>query len=496
MIKSKSFFKKLKNINISINNLLEKNLNKLKLNNLIILARSNKIILTFVAVFVLSVSYLLIPTFFKQSEISKEFKLDLFEKLNLNFNFSKKLNYNIFPKPHFVIDDVEIFYNQQELSKVKNLKINISLKNLFSLKNIKIKDVIIENASFNLNKDNQNIFLKILQNNFKDFSLKILSSNIFFKNSKNEVLFINKILNMKYFYDSNDFKNKINSKNEIFNIPYEIEFFDDKDQKKIFTNVNINFLKLQIENELNYSKNINVGKSELIFQKSKSLITYKSNSKFLNFTFFDKLENPSFSYNGNFNFIPFYSNIIGTIQNFNTSYFLDSNNLLLQLIKTEIFNNKNVDFKLNISGKNILHNPNFVNINLYSKIQEGLIDIDDTNFKWKTFVDFKLSDSLVFVDNGELIIDAKLQINIKDYNEIYKVLLTPKKYRKKLKKIDLSFLYNFDQKIMKFTDIRIDKKYSQKINTTMRKIILKDTNMQNKIYLKNILNEAIKNYDG
>ena len=496
MIKSKSFFKKLKNINILINNLLEKNLNKLKLNNLISLARSNKIILTFVAVFVLSISYLLIPTFYKQSEISKEFKSDLFNQLNLNFNFSKKLNYNIFPRPHFTSYDVVIFDNEQELSKIKKLKIYVSPQNLYSIKNIKIKDVQIENASFSLNKNNQNTFLKILQNNFKDFSLKIFDSNIFFKDSKNEVLFINKIVSMKYYYDTNELKNKISSKNQIFNIPYEIEFLDDKDQKKMFTNLNINFLKLKIENELNYSQNITLGKAELIFEKSKSLITYKSNSKFVDFTFFDKLENPNFLYNGNLNFRPFYSTITGTAQKLNTSYFLNSNNLILQLIKTELFNNKNLDFKLNIFGKNILNNPNFININLYSRIQEGLIDIDDTNFKWKTFADFKLSDSLIFVDNGELVIDAKLQIYISDYNEIYKVLLTPKKYRKKFDKIDLNFQYNFDQKIMQLSDIKIDKKYNQKINAKMSKIILKDTNMQNRIYFKNILNEAIKNYDG
>ena len=348
MIKSKSFFKKLKNINILINNLLEKNLNKLKLNNLISLARSNKIILTFVAVFVLSISYLLIPTFYKQSEISKEFKSDLFNQLNLNFNFSKKLNYNIFPRPHFTSYDVVIFDNEQELSKIKKLKIYVSPQNLYSIKNIKIKDVQIENASFSLNKNNQNIFLKILQNNFKDFSLKIFDSNIFFKDSKNEVLFINKIVSMKYYYDTNELKNKIISKNQIFNIPYEIEFLDDKDQKKMFTNLNINFLKLKIENELNYSQNITLGKAELIFEKSKSLITYKSNSKFVDFTFFDKLENPNFLYNGNLNFRPFYSTITGTAQKLNTSYFLNSNNLILQLIKTELFNNKNLDFKLNI----------------------------------------------------------------------------------------------------------------------------------------------------
>ena len=65
------FVKYLKNISNLINNLLEKNLNKLNFKNLSNLLINNKIILTFVAVFVLFISYLLLPTFYKQSDISK-----------------------------------------------------------------------------------------------------------------------------------------------------------------------------------------------------------------------------------------------------------------------------------------------------------------------------------------------------------------------------------------------------------------------------------------
>ena len=31
---------------------------------------------------------------------------------------------------------------------------------------------------------------------------------------------------MKYFYDSNELKNGINSKHEIFNVPYELKIYD------------------------------------------------------------------------------------------------------------------------------------------------------------------------------------------------------------------------------------------------------------------------------
>ena len=77
-MRKKNFFSnKLKNINYLINNLLEKNLNKLKLVNLINFTLSQKIVLTFVALSILFVSYLLIPTFYKQSDVVKQLNNEL-----------------------------------------------------------------------------------------------------------------------------------------------------------------------------------------------------------------------------------------------------------------------------------------------------------------------------------------------------------------------------------------------------------------------------------
>ena len=83
MSKTNFFVKHLKNINNFINNLLEKNLNKLNFKNLSFLFKNNKIILTFVALFVIFISYLLLPTFYTSSDISKELNKELKNKLNL-----------------------------------------------------------------------------------------------------------------------------------------------------------------------------------------------------------------------------------------------------------------------------------------------------------------------------------------------------------------------------------------------------------------------------
>jgi len=496
MRKSNSFLKILKNTNHLINNQLEKNLNKLKFANLANIVRSNKIILTFVALVILFVVYLLQPVFFDQNQISKKLKGELIKKLNLDISFSKKLNYNLFPSPHFISKNSILTYQNRKLAEIKTIKIYVSSGNLFSSQNIEIKDVIINNANFNIDKENKNFFIKLLNNKFFENNLNIIDSNIFFRDLNKEILFINKISNLKYYYDQKELKNILYSENELFNINYKLKVFDDRIKKKIFSKLNIDLIKLQIENEYNYNGDIKKGEMQIIFNKLKSILNYETNQKFFNFKYFDKPNDYKFLFKGNFNLNPFYAAINGKTKIFNTSHFLNSNSLIVQLLKTEIFNNKNIDFELKINSSKIKNNSSFKNLKLNSKIKEGLIDFDNTRFEWKNYANFKLTDSLIYIKNGELILDSRMQIEIENVDQIYKFLLTPKKYRKVFKTINLNISYNFDQKTISLDDIRVDNKFDQNINKIISDLVLKDNNLQNKIYLKKILNKAIKSYSG
>ena len=496
MNKTNFFVKHLKNINNFINNLLEKNLNKLNFKNLSFLFKNNKIILTFVALFVVFISYLLLPTFYNQNNIANKLKNELQRKFDLNFKFSKNIKYNFFPKPHFIITDSKIFDNEKEISKISKLKIFISFDNLFSSKNIGAKDLILENANFHLNTKNYNFFVELLNRSFHDGDLKIYNSNVFFKSTEDDVLFINKIFKMKYYFDSKDSKNIFYSENEIFNIPFSVETFFSEDNKKNISKINFNLMKLNIENELIFENDKKIGKSKLNLNKIKRLLDYKIEKNSFNFRIFDKIDQPDFTYKGKFNFKPFFANLEGNLDEINLNHLFGNNAIVAQFLKTEIFNNKNIDLKVNINANSIYKNYNFKNIRLNSKIQEGLIDADKTKFEWKDIADFELLESLIFVRNGELVLDGKLKINLKDYNEVYKFLLTPKNYRNKIDQIDLNFTYNFDQKIAALNDIKIDNKINQNVNKILSNIIIKKDDLQNKIYFKNLLNDAIKSYAG
>ena len=496
MTKPNQFVKSLKNINKSINSLLEQNLNKLKFDNLKILASNNKIILSFVAVFVFFVSYLLLPTFYKQADISKELKNNLLSKLNLDFNFTQNLRYNFFPRPHFVSKDTFIIKNNRNIAEIDKIKIYVSLENLFSTKNIKINEVILDKTNFELNNNNYNFFTKILDNNFLNINLKIKNSNIFFRNKKKEVLFINKIKNLKYYYDINEFKNILYSENEIFNTPYSLKIINHKDEKKLYTKLNLELIGLKIENIHNYDDEIKSGSTTLNLKRNKSFVNYKGNKNFFEFSYYNDLDKKKFLYNGKLNFNPFYSTLEGTTEEIKTSYLFGTNAIIPELLRTSIFNSRNIDFKLNINANKIQNNRNFVNLFLKTKIQEGLIDIDDTQIEWKNNSTIKLTDTLIFVKDGKLFLDGKSQVNIKNVKNIYKFLLTPKNYRKKVKTIDFRFSYAFNEKVIILNDIIIDGKYNQKVNEKLNNIYFRGSDMQNKIFFKNMTNDLLKAYAG
>jgi hypothetical protein len=496
MNKHNYFVKIFVKINNFINSLLERNLNKLNAANLKKTLINNKIFLTIVLFVILFLSYLSIPNTFGQNQISAELKKDLLDKLNLEFNFEKKLNYKFLPRPHFTTNESSVIFNKDKISKINKLKIYVSLENLFSLKNIKVNDVIIEDANFNLNKNNYDFFTKLLDSNFEDLKLEILDSNIFYRNLDSDVLFINHIKSAIYIYDPKESKKILYSENNIFNLPYSVKLSNNEYEKKLSSKIKIESLNLQLENQSSYGEELKTGLSEINFSNLRSIVEYKEGKNYFEFRLFDKAQKSKFSYNGKLNFRPFHSYLEGSAMEINFSHLFSTNGIIKQLLKTEILNNKNIDFKLNISANKVKNFDNFTNIFLKSKIQEGLIDLDETKLSWKSYVNFNLTNSLIYIKNGKLILDANSEIDLINLDEVYKFLLTPKNLRKKINKMNINFTYSFDDKVIYINDISVDGVINENLNNNFNQILLKDNNLQNKIYFKKLLNDAIRSYVG
>ena len=231
-------------------------------------------------------------------------------------------------------------------------------------------------------------------------------------------------------------------------------------------------MKLQIENIYEYENDIKLGSAIIIYNKIKSSTNYKINKNLFEFNYYDKSDKKKFLYNGKFNLKPFYSTLEGNTKELNVSYLFGTNAIISELLKTEIFNNKNLEFRLNINANKIQNSRNFINLFLKSKIQDGLIDIDDTKVEWKDNSIIKLTNTLIFVKDGKLFLDGKSQINIKNVKNIYKFLFTPKNFRKKIKTIDFRFSYAFDEKVVILNDIIIEvQKSTVKSSADLKRLV-------------------------
>ena len=500
MSKHNFFANFLKKTNIFINSLLKKKLNKLNFlfekDKFLIFLSFKRAFMFLSALIVLVFSYLSIPNFYDTSNLINNVKNQLYKDLNIDFNLSEKFSYNLFPKPNFTFQEIKFLYQDKNFASIDEMKIYISISNLFTSNDIKIKKININKVNFDLNKKNYNFFVKLLNSNFSNFNLEIKNSNIFYRNIENEVLFINKIDQLKYYYDLKDNKNTFVANNEIFNIPYTVELKNHKDEKKILTKVNFDFLKLQVKNILSYKQIQKNGLIEFTYNKKKSEGTYQFNNNLFNFNYLNKSLGNNFKYKGAINLIPFFSEISGDIDIINLDKLFNPDTILVQLLKSELLNNKNLNINGIINAEQIIPFRDLNNLVFKFRIEDGLLDISETKFGWLDYVDFQIFDSLLYVKDNNLVLDGNISIDIHNSSEIYKFFQTPRNYRKEIKKIKFNFIYNFDQEITNLNNIEIDNLANPEVNNILGQFISKETILQNRIYFKSLINEAIKSYAG
>ena len=500
MSKHNFFAKFFKKTSIFINSLLKKKLNKLNF-----LFEKDKF-LTFLsfkrgfmflsALIVLTFSYLSIPNFYDTSNLINNIKNQLYKDLNIDFSLSEEFSYNLFPKPNLTFQEIKFLNQDKKFASVDEMKIYISFSNLFASNDIRIKNINLNKVNFDLNKKNYNFFVKLLNSNFSNFNLEIENSKIFYRNIENEVLFINKIDQLKYYYDLKDNKNTFVANNEIFNIPYTVELKNHKDEKKILTKVNFDFLKLQVKNILSYKQIQKNGLIEFTYNKKKSEGTYQLNNNLFNFNYLSKSLDNDFKYEGIINFIPFFSKISGDIDIINLNKLFNPDTILVQLFKSELLNNKNLNINVIINAEQIIPFRDLNNLVFKIRIEDGLLDISETKFSWLDYVDFQIFDSLLYVRDNNLVLDSNISIDIHNSSEVYKFFQTPRNYRKNINKIKFNFVYNFDQEITNLNNIEIDNLVNPEVNKILDQFISKDTILQNRIYFKSLINEAIKFYAG
>ena len=497
MNKQNSISKKFKQRFLSINNSIESYFNKFKSfksnfkkNNII---RNNRVFFGTAAVVILTLSYFLLPTLYNKDIIQVEIKNQILKKYNIDIKFDDKIRYGLLPKPHFVSKNSNIIRDKNNIANIGNLKIFISLNNLFAINKIEIKDLIFQETDFNFYKDDLNFFRDLLKTEPNENKIVIKKSNIFFKNDNDEILFINKIKSSKYYYDSNNLENILSAKIEIFKIPFRVTVKNDKFNKQIYTKLVSKLIRLNLENYISYENNdVLDGVLDFVLINKNTSVDYKINKNSLNFLSLDR-KNP---FKGNIDFKPFYFYANFNYTGLSTKNLFNKESILFDLIKSELFNNINLNINIDLNVNDITNIDELNDLFFKLNIEQGNISPSDSTIMWKDDLKITLVESLFAYDESDVNLIGKILIDIKDVNDFYRSFQIKKNFRKKIKQFQVDFNYNLNTKQISFDNVKIDKKSNENIDNFINNFNSQEKRIFNKITFKNFVNDFFKAYSG
>ncbi len=478
-----------------INNLLENYFNSLRRFILDVkrlrFDKNNRVFLTIVSIIFLTLIYFLIPTAYNKELIEKQIKNQIYQKYNLAIKFDNEVQYNFFPKPHFSSKDLSILNDQSKVGEVKNFKIFIEFKNFFNFNQIQTLDVIFDKAAFNIKKSDLSLFKNLLKTEPNRNKIKIKRSNVFFMNKDDEVLFINQINDSQFYYDIKNLKNVFFSKGKIFNVPYKLIIGNDKLNEILNFELVSKKLVLKIENRTDYKMEDDTGSLKISFKNKNNIFNYQIKKNTMDIF----LNDTNKTFKVSLEFKPFY-----LISNLNYQTFrirdLFSNPFFMEIFKSQILNNKNLNALMNFEVKNVYDIDRFSDLSLKLKIEDGNYNFSNSNIIWKENVKVLFSDAFLNFDKGKINLNGRTSFDVKDKDEFFKFFQIKKELRNNIEKIELDFNYDLNEEKITFDNLRIDNQSNKKIEEIISNFNSSNKRFLNKITFKNFVNDILLAYFG
>ena len=496
MQKHNLLIKKIKKQIFAINVSLENNFNKLKsLNPKNLKAkfdRYNKLFWVSGIFIIIVISYFLAPTAYDRPRTKQMIMDQIYNKYDFTIKFNEKITYSLLPRPHFKTKNLSIIKNERVIANVENFKIFISIDRLISFKNFEIKDIILNKTEFSFNKKDYNFFYKFLNVEPSKNQIIISNSKIFFYDEFNDVLFINKIADGKFYYDANNLQNVFLSKNEIFKIPYKLEIKNDRFNKKVLSQFNSKKIRLNIKNELDYNNQKIKGLLEVLLVNKNTKINYSIDKDSLSFNS-TALKN---SYRGSIDFKPFYLSTNFNYDSLNTKDLFENDSIFVELIKNEIFINKNLNTFISLNVEKITNMDELNNLIFNIKVQDGVIDLSNSSIMWKDDLRINFSETILVYDRNNINLIGRMELDFKNIEDFYKSFQIKKSARKNIDKVELDFNYNFENNNISFDNIKINSVPNPKVQKYMDDFLINKNKRFNKIIFKNFVNDFIISYVG
>jgi hypothetical protein len=301
-------------------------------------------------------------------------------------------------------------------------------------------------------------------------------------------------LNYDLFFDTKKKLIFLIGQGEIFNIPYQIDIKNNIEEKKLYLKVLSKIIQTSFENNFNYSKDQKIGKVKLNFDKKTFSSEYELKKD--SFKFYNNIDQEKYKFNGIIDFKPFYLSAEFNLKEINFENILRENSFVLELLKSEILNNENINLDIGFKINNLEQKNDFKNLDIKLKIEEGLIYLRGSKLNWLNAVQMELIESAIYIDQNNIGINGSIKIDISDLDEVYSYFQTGNKFRTKFSNIFLDFNYDFNKKQITFENILIDEASDQNVSNFFDDFNKKNQLIENKVYFKKLMNDFFKIYAG
>ena len=195
-------------------------------------------------------------------------------------------------------------------------------------------------------------------------------------------------------------------------------------------------------------------------------------------------------------FKPFYLNSSFNYDGLSFKNILKQDSIVIDIIKSEIFNNKNLNANLNLNVKDIINFAELNNLALKISVLEGDLSLSDSTISWKNDVKIKLKESIFIYGDDGINLIGKIILDFKNLDNFYKSFQINKNNRKKISSLEFDFIYNLSQKKITLDNIQIDNANNQSLDKFISNFNTSRKSIFNKITFKNFISNFFDAYAG
>ena len=432
-------------------------MNKIKQNKI-----SFTLILSAIVIIFSSLTILSLPVLFNYKSKVPVIEKNFYKNFKIYVKSSGEIKYKPFPKPHLLVENaslnLENSFEKNDLITTSNLKIYISLRDIYlrSFSNFLSTEISNSNLNFKM-KDIREFRKHLYQKVNKPIYLN--NCKIFIRNKNMEVILISPIKKVSYKIKK---KNKIKNLKiigEIFGLDFKSDWRRDyKSPKTSIHNINIFNPNIEIKNifEFNNPK-VFTGNTQITYAQDKIEYNLKYENEKINISSPNNKKS-NFNLNSKIQFKPFY--FVGdlTIKKLKIEKIIDS--LLIN------YSSYNKDYLGNFNGElsikfDDLNNKLIKKGKIDFKVKEKKIILRKAKFNLDKIGKIN-SNISILEDNGIIKFKSQNQLIIENYIEFAKIFQVGSKKIKNIKFLNFDVEKIYGNKQVIISNIMINNKNKKK----------------------------------